>query len=131
LLRRRLLQVAGALAAILRPTAVFAEPDDEGERLGPFGPWSTPINLGPVVHTQYLESHPAISTPLSTRGAVAQIGAPRQLRSLPLPGTNLVRPPDCRQTRIRMPEDPPRVEPTNETQVAWMTAFGAKASPYP
>ena len=62
-LRRRLLQGAGALglAAILRPTAVSAEPEDEGERLGPFGPWSAPVNLGPVVNTQYLESHPAIS----------------------------------------------------------------------
>ena len=61
--RRRLLQGAGALglAAILRPTAVLAELGDEGERLGPFGPWSTPVNLGPVVNTQYLESHPAIS----------------------------------------------------------------------
>ena len=58
-LRRRLLQGAGALglAAILRPTAVSAEPEDEGERLGPFGPWSAPVNLGPVVNTQYLESY--------------------------------------------------------------------------
>ena len=61
--RRRLLQGAGALglAAILRPTAVFAEPDDEDERLGPFGPWSTPVNLGPVVNSQFDDSHPAIS----------------------------------------------------------------------
>jgi hypothetical protein len=63
LARRRLLQGAGALglAAILRPTAVSAEPDDDNERLGPFGPWSAPVNLGPVVNTRYLESHPAIS----------------------------------------------------------------------
>jgi hypothetical protein len=40
---------------------VFAECDDDNERLGPFGPWSTPLNLGPVVNTQYLDSHPAIS----------------------------------------------------------------------
>src|SRR6516165_10837087 len=56
--RRRLLQGAGALglAAILRPAAVFAEPDDDdNERLGPFGPWSTPVNLGPVVNTRYSE----------------------------------------------------------------------------
>jgi hypothetical protein len=61
--RRRLLQGAGALAlaAIVRSTPVFAEPDDESERLGPFGPWSAPVNLGPMVNTQYLESHPAIS----------------------------------------------------------------------
>ena len=61
--RRRLLQGAGALgfAVILRPAAVFAEPDDEDERLGPFGPWSTPVNLGPVVNSQYDDTHPAIS----------------------------------------------------------------------
>ena len=61
--RRQVLQGAGTLglAAILRPTAVFAEPEDEGERLGPFGPWSKPVNLGPVVNTPYLNSHPAIS----------------------------------------------------------------------
>jgi hypothetical protein len=63
LARRRLLQGAGALglAATLRPTAVFAESDDGNERLGPFGPWSPPVNLGPVVNTQYLNSHAAIS----------------------------------------------------------------------
>ena len=61
--RRRLLQGAGALgvAAILRPTAVFAEPDDDNERLGPFGPWSSPVNLGPVVNTRFDDNHPAIS----------------------------------------------------------------------
>jgi hypothetical protein len=61
--RRRLLQGAGALglAAILRPTGAFAEPDDEDERLGPFGPWSSPVNLGPVVNSQYDDTHPAIS----------------------------------------------------------------------
>src|SRR6516162_5457827 len=61
--RRRLLQGAGALglAAILRPSAGFAERDDDNERLGPFGPWSSPVNLGPVVNTKYLESHVAIS----------------------------------------------------------------------
>jgi len=61
--RRRILQGAGALAlaAILRPTAAFAELEDDDERLGPFGPWSAAVNLGPVVNTQYLESHPAIS----------------------------------------------------------------------
>jgi hypothetical protein len=39
--RRRLFQGTGAigLAAFLRPTAAFAESDDEDdERLGPFGP---------------------------------------------------------------------------------------------
>jgi len=66
--RRRLLQGAGALglAAIVRPTAAFAERDDEteDERLGPFGPWSTPVNLGPVVNQSRktdLNTHPAIS----------------------------------------------------------------------
>jgi len=61
--RRRLLQGAGALglAAILRPTAVSADPDDEDERLGPFGPWSTPVNLGSVVNTTFDDNHPAIS----------------------------------------------------------------------
>jgi hypothetical protein len=61
--RRRLLQGVGALglAAILRPTSVFAEPDDEGEGLGSFGPWSTPVNLGPVVNTPFDDNHPAIS----------------------------------------------------------------------
>src|SRR5262249_39419205 len=61
--RRRLLQGAGALGitATLRPTAAFAQPEGEGERLGPFGPWSTPVNLGPVINTQYNETHPAIS----------------------------------------------------------------------
>jgi hypothetical protein len=64
--RRRLLQGAGALglAAILRPTAVFAERDDDNERLGPFGPWSTPCNLGAVINqsrTTDLNTHPGIS----------------------------------------------------------------------
>ena len=55
-------------AATLRPTAAFAEGDDEDEdedeRLGPFGPWSTPRNLGAVVNqsrTTDLNTHPAIS----------------------------------------------------------------------
>ena len=61
--RRRVLQGAGALglAAVLCPTAVFAESDDDDERLGPFGPWSTPVNLGPVVNTSFDDNHPAIS----------------------------------------------------------------------
>src|ERR1700738_2472417 len=61
--RRRLLQGAGALglAATLRPTAVFAERDDDNERLAPFGPWSTPVNLGPAVNTRFDDNHPAIS----------------------------------------------------------------------
>jgi hypothetical protein len=64
-LRRRLLQGAAAfgVAASLRPTAVFAvsSDDDEDERLGPFGRWSTPVNLGPVVNSQFNERFPAIS----------------------------------------------------------------------
>src|SRR5215469_13793842 len=51
--RRRLLQGVGALgfAAILRPAAALAESDDgDDERLGPFGPWSKPVNLGPVIN---------------------------------------------------------------------------------
>jgi Tol biopolymer transport system component len=61
--RRRLLQGAGAfgIAATLRPTAVFAERDDEDERLGPFGPWSTPVNLGPMVNSPFHEWATAIS----------------------------------------------------------------------
>src|SRR5262245_20908690 len=61
--RRQLLQGAGALglAAILRPTEVLAERDDEGERLGPFGPWSTPAKLGPVVNSRVHEWSSAIS----------------------------------------------------------------------
>src|SRR5262252_5213122 len=61
--RRQLLKGAGALGlgAILRPTVVFAERDDDNERLGPFGPWSTPRNLGPVVNTRFDDNHPAIS----------------------------------------------------------------------
>src|SRR6516164_6016278 len=64
--RRRLLQGAGALslAAILRPTAVLAQLGDEGERLGPFGPWSAPVNLGRVINQSRatdLNTHPAIS----------------------------------------------------------------------
>jgi len=63
LARRRFLQGTGALglAATLRPTVVLAERDDDDERLGPFGPWSTAVNLGPVINTQYNETHPAIS----------------------------------------------------------------------
>jgi hypothetical protein len=63
LARRRLLQGAGALglAALLRPTAVFAESEDEDERLGPFGPWSLPVNLGPVVNSPFHERRCAIS----------------------------------------------------------------------
>jgi hypothetical protein len=70
LLRRRLFQGAGALGltAILRPATAFAERDDEDEdedeRLGPFGPWSTPVNLGRVINqsrTTDLNTHPAIS----------------------------------------------------------------------
>ena len=64
--RRRLLQGVGAfgLATTLRPTAVFAERDDDDKRLGPFGSWSTPVNLGAVVNqsrTTDLNTHPGIS----------------------------------------------------------------------
>jgi hypothetical protein len=61
--RRRLLQGAGVvgLAAMLRPTAVFAEADDDDERLGPFAPWSEPVNLGPVVNSSVDDYFPAIS----------------------------------------------------------------------
>jgi hypothetical protein len=63
LTRRRLLQgaVALGLGTTLRSTVAFAERDDEDERLGPFGPWSTPVNLGPVVNTRYDDSYAAIS----------------------------------------------------------------------
>jgi hypothetical protein len=61
--RRKFLQGATALgsAAILCPTAVLAEFDDDDKRLGPFGPWSTPANLGPVVNSQFNDRFPAIS----------------------------------------------------------------------
>jgi hypothetical protein len=61
--RRRLLQGTGALgvAAILRPTAAFAECDDDTEPLGPFGPWSRAINLGLVVNSRFDDRFPAIS----------------------------------------------------------------------
>src|SRR5215472_17902868 len=62
--RRQLIQGAGALglATILRPTAGFAESDDtDEERLGPFGPWSAPVNLGPVVNSVDDDYAPAIS----------------------------------------------------------------------
>src|SRR5215471_11901819 len=61
--RRRLLQGVGAfgLVAILRPTVVSAESDDDEERLGPFQPWSTPVNLGSMVNTLFDDNHPAIS----------------------------------------------------------------------
>jgi hypothetical protein len=58
--RRQLLQGAGAvgLAALLQPTAAFGEFEEEDERLGPFGPWSQPVNLGPVVNSQFNENTP-------------------------------------------------------------------------
>jgi len=37
----------------------FAHDDDEP--LGPFGPWSEPVNLGPVVNSPFDDTHPAIS----------------------------------------------------------------------
>lgn len=61
--RRQLLHGAGfiALAAVLRPTAVFAgdEPGND-EPLGPFSDWSEPVYLGSVVNSPYNDSHPAI-----------------------------------------------------------------------
>jgi len=57
--RRKFLYGAAVLssAAILRPTAIL----DDDERLGPFGPWSTPVNLGPVVNSRFNDRFPAIS----------------------------------------------------------------------
>jgi hypothetical protein len=59
--RRQVLQGAGAvvIAALLCPTVVFGHDDDEA--LGPFGPWSEPVNLGPVVNSPFDDTHPAIS----------------------------------------------------------------------
>jgi WD40 repeat protein len=34
---------------------------DDDEPLGPFGPWSEPVNLGPVVNSSFDDTHPAIS----------------------------------------------------------------------
>jgi hypothetical protein len=61
--RRQLLQGAGVLGltAVLSPTAVFGHNDDDDERLGPFGPWSTPVSLGPVVNSSVDDYFPAIS----------------------------------------------------------------------
>jgi hypothetical protein len=30
-------------------------------RMGPFGPWSEPVNLGPIINTTFNEAHPSIS----------------------------------------------------------------------
>src|SRR5213592_4451436 len=59
--RRQVLQGARAvvLTAVSRPAAAFAHDDDEP--LGPFGPWSEPVNLGPVVNSPYNDNSPAIS----------------------------------------------------------------------
>jgi WD40-like Beta Propeller Repeat len=78
--RRRLLQTAGtfSLATILRPTALYAESDDDDERVsgddrekahnicrqhrfGQFSEWSEPMNLGPIVNSSADDFHPAIS----------------------------------------------------------------------
>ena len=60
--RRQLLQGAAVtgVAALLRPAVVWADGDND-ERLGPFGPWSDPVNLGPVVNSPFDDNHPAIS----------------------------------------------------------------------
>ena len=78
--RRRLLQGAATvgLATILRPTALYAESDDDDERVsgddrekahnicpphrfGEFSDWSAPIWLGPIVNSSEDDLHPAIS----------------------------------------------------------------------
>jgi hypothetical protein len=78
--RRRLLQEVGTvgLATILRPTAVFGDSDDDDERVsradkddahnicsrhrfGQFSDWSEPVWLGPIVNSNVVDEHPAIS----------------------------------------------------------------------
>src|SRR6266581_2350263 len=59
---RTMLEIVVLFATTLlcaAPGAVFGHDDDEP--LGPFGPWSEPVNLGPVVNSQFDDTHPAIS----------------------------------------------------------------------
>src|SRR5258708_18202155 len=59
---RTMLEIVVLFATTLlcaAPGAVFGHDDDEP--LGPFGPWSEPVNLGPVVNSPFDDTHPAIS----------------------------------------------------------------------
>jgi hypothetical protein len=61
--RRRVLKAAagtGAVAAVMGagPRVVFAK---NPRQLGPFSPWSEPVNLGPAVNSTSNDFHPGIS----------------------------------------------------------------------
>src|SRR6266446_1750793 len=59
---RTMLEIVVLFATTLLCAAAgvaFAHDDDDP--LGPFGPWSEPVNLGPVVNSRFDDSHPAIS----------------------------------------------------------------------
>jgi hypothetical protein len=59
--RRQVLRttvVTGAVGAVMGPTVVFAK---HQKQLGPFSPWSEPVNLGPVVNSASNTFHPGIS----------------------------------------------------------------------
>lgn len=65
LVTRRQILKAGAVGVagmVLAPAAALAaEGEDRQAPMGPFSPWSSPVNLGPVVNTKFTEVHPAIS----------------------------------------------------------------------
>lgn len=61
--RREILKAGAVVVAglVLDPRAVFAQEREGHESMGPFSPWSAPVNLGPVVNSPSNEYHPAIS----------------------------------------------------------------------
>ncbi len=59
---RTMLEIVVLFATtLLCATAGVAFGHDDDEPLGPFGPWSEPVNLGPVVNSPFDDNHPAIS----------------------------------------------------------------------
>ncbi len=59
---RTMLEIVLLFATMLLcATAGVAFGHDDDEPLGPFGPWSEPVNLGPVVNSPFDDNHPAIS----------------------------------------------------------------------
>lgn len=61
--RREILKAGAVVVAgvVLDPTAVFAQEREGHQSMGPFSPWSAPVNLGKVVNSPSNEYHPAIS----------------------------------------------------------------------
>jgi WD40-like Beta Propeller Repeat len=61
--RRQILKAGAVVVAglVLDPRAVFAQEREGHESMGPFSPWTKPVNLGPVVNSSFNEYHPAIS----------------------------------------------------------------------